>query len=67
MQTYNYYKIQNFSVYDTNLTCRSFHDNNPGGLSQQEVNEKQQQYGANLLQITVEPVYRLILKEVLFL
>ena len=52
-----------YSVYDTSLSCRSFHDN-PGGLSQQEVNERQQQYGANFIRITVRPIYRLILKEV---
>ncbi len=51
------------SVYDYNLTCGSFHENS-GGLSQQEVNERQQQYGANFIRITVLPIYRLILKEV---
>lgn len=45
------------------MECQSFHEN-PDGLGMQDVNERQQKYGANFIRITLRPVYRLILKEV---
>ncbi|KZR99136.1 Cation-transporting ATPase [Daphnia magna] len=42
----------------------SFYEN-PDGLNMQDVNERQQKYGANFIRITMRPVYKVILKEVL--
>ena len=53
----------NNRVYDTDLSCESFHQNS-GGLSPKEVEERERHYGLNLIKITVLPVYRLIIKEV---
>ncbi|KZS01760.1 Cation-transporting ATPase [Daphnia magna] len=55
------------SLLDYNATMPtlnvSFHENH-GGLNMQDVNERQQKYGANFIRITMRPVYHVILKEI---
>ncbi|KAI9554376.1 hypothetical protein GHT06_019648 [Daphnia sinensis] len=60
IETLEFTRLQ---CYDANIECQSFHEN-PDGLNMQNVNERQQKYGANFIRITVRPVYRLILKEI---
>ena len=57
-------KWAQFSVFDDRVTCDVFHAN-PDGLQQPVIKQMEGIYGANLIEIVVLPVYKLIINEVL--